>query len=89
VTHYFFAMGRNVMIDDPEQTRLMAEFARRAFEEEDEPMIKACQSLMGTADLFSLRPAILKSDVAAIQARRAIAKLMSLADADAPRRAAE
>lgn len=75
-THYFFAIGRNVMIDDDEQTRLMAHFARIAFEEEDEPMIRACQDLMGTSDLMSLRPAILRTDVAGVQARRVLGKLM-------------
>src|SRR5690606_41054442 len=75
-THYFFAIGRNVMIDDDEQTRLMSHFARIAFEEEDEPMIRACQDLMGTSDLMSLRPAILRTDVAGVQARRVLGKLM-------------
>lgn len=76
VTHYFYAMGRNVQIEDREQTRMMGEFARRAFEEEDEPMIKECQSLMGTTDLFSLRPAILQTDIAGVQARRLLGKLI-------------
>jgi len=75
-THYFFAMGRDVMIDDEEQTRIMAEFARRAFEDEDEPMIRAVQDLMGTSDLMSLRPAILETDKAAVQARRVLALLI-------------
>lgn len=76
VTHYFFAMGRNVAIEDEEQTRMMGHFARLAFEQEDEPMIRDCQELMGTTDLFSLKPVILQSDIAGVQARRLLAKLI-------------
>ncbi|WP_427968707.1 Rieske 2Fe-2S domain-containing protein [Altererythrobacter sp.] len=74
-THYFFAMGRNVKIDDSEQTEIMARFARIAFEQEDEPMIRQVQEMMGTTDLFSLRPAILETDIAAVQARRIVEKM--------------
>ncbi|OJY61845.1 MAG: hypothetical protein BGP16_14380 [Sphingobium sp. 66-54] len=76
VTHYFFAVGRNVAIEDDEQTEMMGRFARMAFEQEDEPMIRDCQDLMGTTDLFSLQPAILKTDIASIQARRILNKLI-------------
>jgi Vanillate O-demethylase oxygenase C-terminal domain len=48
----------------------------RAFTEEDQPMIHACQELMGTVDLFSLKPAILKTDTAAVKARRMLAKML-------------
>lgn len=74
-THYFFAMGRNVAIDVPEAHAGMMEFARRAFEEEDEPMIAACQEQMGTTDLFSLKPVLLQTDVASIKARRRVEAL--------------
>jgi hypothetical protein len=52
------------------------EFARRAFEEEDEPMIAACQEQMGTTDLFSLKPVLLQTDVASIKARRRVDALL-------------
>jgi vanillate O-demethylase monooxygenase subunit len=39
-------------------------------------MLRACQSLMGTTDLFALDPVILKSDIAAIEARRTLARLL-------------
>lgn len=58
VTHYFFAMGRNVMLDMPQISEAMLKGARQAFEDEDEPMIKKCQDAMGTTDLLSLRPVI-------------------------------
>jgi phenylpropionate dioxygenase-like ring-hydroxylating dioxygenase large terminal subunit len=76
VTHYFFAIGRNVAIEDEAQTEMMGRFARQAFEDEDEPMIRDCQALMGTTDLFSLNPAILQSDAAGIQARRILTRLI-------------
>ena len=44
--------------------------ARNAFENEDEPMIRACQDMMGTTDLFSLKPVLLKTDVAAVRSDR-------------------
>ncbi len=76
VTHYFFAMGRNVMLDMPQISEAMLKGARQAFEDEDEPMIKKCQDAMGTTDLLSLRPVILRTDIAGVQARRSLAKLI-------------
>lgn len=75
-THYFFALARNVAIDDAQAQAGMMEFARRAFEEEDEPMIAACQAQMGTTDLFSLRPVLLQTDVATVKARRRLDALL-------------
>jgi vanillate O-demethylase monooxygenase subunit len=75
-THYFYAQGRNVAIDDEEMTAFVGEMARRAFEYEDEPMIRACQQLMGTSDLFSLNPVMLRTDVAAIRARILLGRLI-------------
>jgi len=76
-THYFYAMGRNVQIEDEAMTAGVGEMARRAFEDEDEPMIRACQDMMGTTDLFSLKPVLLKTDVAAVRARLLIDKLIA------------
>lgn len=78
-THYFAAIARNVKIDASDEDVLMRDFMMRAFIEEDEPMIRACQDLMGTTDLFSLKPAILKTDIAAVQARRILQKRLSAA----------
>src|SRR5215472_16416203 len=69
-THYFAAIGRNVNIHHRHEDSRIINIALRAFTEEDEPMIRACQQLMGATDLMSLRPAILKTDSAAMQARR-------------------
>jgi vanillate O-demethylase monooxygenase subunit len=76
-THYFYAMGRNVQLDNDELSAITAKMARHAFEEEDEPMIVACQDMMGTTDLFSLKPVLLKTDVAAVRARILLDKLIA------------
>lgn len=76
-THYFFALARNVAIDSEEAQAGMMEFARRAFEEEDEPMIAACQDRMGTTDFFSLRPVLLQTDVATVKARRRVEAMVA------------
>ena len=85
-THYFYAMGRNVEVDNEELSAITAKMARNAFENEDEPMIVACQEMMGTTDLFSLKPVLLKSDVAAVRARLLMDKLIAqeVAEASAP-----
>ena len=75
-THYFFATGHNWDIHDTEKTRQLVGHAKRAFEDEDEPMVKDCQDLMGTTDLFSLHPVLLQTDVAAVRARRLLAALI-------------
>jgi phenylpropionate dioxygenase-like ring-hydroxylating dioxygenase large terminal subunit len=74
--HYFYAMGRNERLNDDSISQAMAEILRRAFVDEDEPMVRAVQQAMGDRDFFELAPAILESDVAAISARRALAKLI-------------
>jgi vanillate O-demethylase monooxygenase subunit len=77
-THYFYAMGRNVQLDNEELSAITAKMARHAFEHEDEPMIRACQQMMGTTDLFSLKPVILKTDIAAVRARILLNKLIAM-----------
>jgi vanillate O-demethylase monooxygenase subunit len=82
-THYFYAMGRNVQVDNEELSAITAKMARHAFEMEDEPMIRACQEMMGTTDLFSLKPVLLKTDVAAVRARILLDKLIAREAAEA------
>jgi vanillate O-demethylase monooxygenase subunit len=77
VTHYFAATGRNLRIDDKAEDARSVDILRQAFEGEDEPMLRACQELMGTTDLFSLEPVILKADIAAVQARRTVSRLLA------------
>lgn len=83
-THYFAAMSRNLKTGSSEEDERMRSIMVRAFTEEDEPMVRACQDLMGTTDLFALSPAILKTDVAAIQARRILKRRLSTTQAARP-----
>lgn len=53
-----------------------ASFQRDPFSEEDEPMLAACQAMMGDADFWSLRPAILPSDAGAVHVRRHLANMI-------------
>ncbi len=75
-THYFAAIGRNLEIDNAEIDRNMINTITEAFVKEDEPMIAACQELMGTTDLLSLEPVILATDAAALQARKHTRRLL-------------
>ena len=76
-THYFFALGRNVNLHDEDADAWMLAGARAAFELEDEPMIAACQAQMGTTDLYSLKPVLLPTDVAAVRVRRRLDRLLA------------
>lgn len=65
-SHYFY---------DHEDSDAAAEMARQVFVEEDEPMIAAAQAALGDQDFWDARPAILKTDAAAIRARRTLMAL--------------
>ena len=64
-THYFFRNAANPL-----------GFPRDPFSQEDEPMLAACQNMMGDADFWSLRPVVLPSDKGAIRVRRHLDKLI-------------
>jgi vanillate O-demethylase monooxygenase subunit len=73
-THYFWAAGRN-RCHGNEQVSAMLHFGtQNAFENEDEPMIRAVRSRMTSNDLFAHRPALLPMDEAAVRARRVLSK---------------
>lgn len=73
-THYFVAASRNWAHGDAAEDEYVGGCLMKAFLEEDEPMIRKVESLMGTTDLFALKPAILQTDISAVQARRLLAK---------------
>jgi phenylpropionate dioxygenase-like ring-hydroxylating dioxygenase large terminal subunit len=75
-THYFYSVARDVDIDNAEEDDRMIKLVEQAFVAEDGPMVRACQKLMGTSDLLSLNPVILKTDQAAILARRSLQKMI-------------
>lgn len=84
-THYFF--GSSGTFDETEAAK--AQFIReaqiRAFLTEDNPMIEAVDERMDGADFWSMRPAILTNDKAAIRVRRKLEKMCR--EEDAARRA--
>ncbi|EIF42817.1 vanillate monooxygenase [gamma proteobacterium BDW918] len=76
--HYFYAISRNEKLEDNQITKNMLDILVKAFVEEDAPMIRDCQDGMRGEEFWALRPVVLETDVAAIQARRTIAKLLRL-----------
>jgi phenylpropionate dioxygenase-like ring-hydroxylating dioxygenase large terminal subunit len=75
-THYFWAAARDSLRDDVALSEKIRSGIDGAFRNEDGPMIADCQDRMGTTDLMSLKPLLLKSDAAAVSARRVLAKLI-------------
>jgi vanillate O-demethylase monooxygenase subunit len=75
--HYFYAFGRDALIDVPEATEGIMAGINKAFIEEDEPMIKDIQEIMGTTDLLSLKPAVLINDKSNMAARRKLEKMIA------------
>lgn len=61
-THYLWAAARNSLRDDTQISEKIRAGIDDAFRNEDGPMIADCQQRMGTTDLMSLKPLLLKSD---------------------------
>jgi vanillate O-demethylase monooxygenase subunit len=68
--HYFWASGNKR--DNPMRDEELRSGLSQAFDQEDKPMIEAVQRRMGDADFWSLKPVLLKTDVAAVTVRRII-----------------
>jgi vanillate O-demethylase monooxygenase subunit len=77
-SHYFFCSTRKFNVDDAKFTAMLGELISNAFRTEDKPMLEKQQANMGTEDLFSLKPALLKMDAGAVQARRILKRLIEL-----------
>ena len=75
-TFYFWAVGRETRLNDPEFTRQMRAGFIHAFENEDKPMITEQYKMMDSEDFWSLKPLVLKSDTGAIMARRKLLQLL-------------
>jgi vanillate O-demethylase monooxygenase subunit len=73
-THYFWAVTRNALLDNDMVSKKIYEGVSHAFIEEDGAMLKEVVKMMGTNDLMSLNPLLLKTDEAAVRARRQLAK---------------
>jgi vanillate O-demethylase monooxygenase subunit len=81
-THYFWAGARDTCRDDAQLGERIRQAITTAFVAEDGPMLAACQQRMGTVDLMSLKPLLLKSDAAAVGARRILSKLLEQEDSE-------
>ena len=68
--HYFFASTRNFGLEDADLNESIRSTRASIFATEDEPMITAQQERIGTRDFWSLRPALLRTDEAAVKVRR-------------------
>ncbi|MCC6826704.1 MAG: aromatic ring-hydroxylating dioxygenase subunit alpha [Novosphingobium sp.] len=75
-THYFWSNTLPDLGISQEDMDMFHQIARRAFEDEDRPMIEAQQEAMGDIDFWAHRPMILKEDAGAIRARRILDKLL-------------
>lgn len=71
-THYFWAAGRNRQHGNEQVSGMLRFATQNAFENEDEPMIRAVRSRMRSNDLFAHKPALLPMDEAAVRARRVL-----------------
>ncbi len=69
-SHYFFAATRNFRVDDAELNDRIASQREQIFATEDKLMIEAQQRRIGAHDFWSLRPALLRTDQAAVLVRR-------------------
>jgi phenylpropionate dioxygenase-like ring-hydroxylating dioxygenase large terminal subunit len=76
-THYFWMVGRNRRREDRELGDAIHAGIQRTFVTEDEPMIARVAENMGGAEFWSLRPAILPGDAAALRARRMLEELIA------------
>lgn len=75
-SHYFFCSTRKFKVEDAEFNAMLGELISNAFRIEDKPMLEKQQASMGTEDLFSLKPVLLKIDAGAVQARRILKRLI-------------
>lgn len=74
--HYFFSSSRNFRMEDGVFNKIYVEKRNNVFIVEDKPMIDSIQERMGGRDLFDMKPLLLKTDDAAIRARRKINNLL-------------
>jgi vanillate O-demethylase monooxygenase subunit len=82
-THYFWYAGRNRDIENEQLSQMTRMGIERTFMHEDEPMIAAIQSRMEAIDVSALPRLMFKTDAAAAQARRTLARLIEAEQAAA------
>lgn len=75
-THYFYAHARAFKIDDDATDKLVREWQRVAFNEQDKPVIEAQQKILGDRNLMSMHPVLLSCDAGGMRIRRTLKKLI-------------
>jgi vanillate O-demethylase monooxygenase subunit len=75
-THYWYWSTRNFAID-PHANAAIRPVIEFAFAQQDKPMLEAQQRRIGTAEFWSLKPALLRSDAGAARARRKLDALIA------------
>jgi vanillate O-demethylase monooxygenase subunit len=75
-THYFWYAGRNRDIENEQLSQMSRIGIEQTFVNEDEPMIAAIQSRLEEIDASTLPAVMFKTDAAAAQARRTLARLI-------------
>ena len=76
-THYFYCSTRPYFVDDVQFSAMMRQVLEQAFAGEDKPMLEKQQLRIGGADFWSLNPVMMNVDTAAVQARRALQRLIA------------
>jgi phenylpropionate dioxygenase-like ring-hydroxylating dioxygenase large terminal subunit len=74
--HYFWSVSHDMQIDNPQVTAMLQMTIANAFVNEDEPMLAACQEMMGGTDLMAMKPVVLAGDGAALSARRVVKSML-------------
>lgn len=74
-THYFFGSSGSYSQDEAGKAEMVRDLQKAVFATEDNPMVEGVDQRIGDADFWSLQPAILTSDAAAVRVRRRIAKM--------------
>lgn len=76
-THYFVCSTRRFAVHNEEVTEAIRAVLKKAFVEEDKPMIEKQQERMGARDFWALKPALLPIDTGAVRMRRIMTNLIS------------
>lgn len=76
-THYFWGLSRPDGGEPAEFDAMIKELTRRAFEDEDRPMIEAVHARMRSNDFWAERPVIFPGDAGAIRARRVLERMIA------------
>lgn len=74
-THYFFGSAGSYSAEEQERLDFFRQSQIHVFMTEDNPMIEAVTERMNRADFWSMKPAILPNDKAAILVRRRLEKM--------------